>query len=185
MESLAGQFLVATTKMSDPRFMEAVILICTHDESGAMGLVVNHPLSLVSMAEVLDNFSVDVPDIVLPPVLLGGPVDMETGFFLHSADYPLEEGAGLLVTDKIFLSRSMELLRDIAAGQGPRHFLFMLGYAGWGPGQLESELCGPGWLPLPVQTDDLFLTPPDQMWKKVTARYGIEITLFEDMAGNA
>ena len=185
MDSLTGQFLIATTKMLDPRFMEAVILICSHDESGAMGLVVNHPLSQVSMAEVLDNFAVEVPDLDLPPVLLGGPVDMETGFFLHSSDYRFEPETGIMVTDSIFLSRSMGLLRDISMGQGPRHFLFMLGYAGWGPGQLEGELCGEGWLPLPAQTEDLFLTPPEQMWKKVTARYGIEITLYEDFTGNA
>lgn len=185
MDSLAGQFLIATSKMYDPRFLEAVLLICSHDDAGALGLILNQPFPGLTMADVLDNFSITAPEMALPPVLLGGPVDTETGFFLHSADYPIDPGTGMLVSDSISLSRSPELLHDIVAGKGPAHFLFMLGYAGWGPGQLEAELCGEGWLPLPAQADDVFLIPAEQMWKKVTAKFGIDIVTFEDMTGNA
>ena len=185
MDSLTGQFLIATPRMGDPRFQEAVILICSHDEGGAFGLVLNHPFPEMNMLDVLASFEISSVDHSLPPVLLGGPVEMETAFFLHSTDYPLDQGAGLMVSEDICLSRSPALLRDLAAGQGPSQCLFLLGYAGWGPGQLEEELCGEGWLPLPASSEDVFQTPTDKMWKKVTANFGIDITLYDDVAGNA
>ncbi|MEN8140268.1 MAG: YqgE/AlgH family protein [Thermodesulfobacteriota bacterium] len=183
MDSLAGQFLIATPQMSDPRFQEAVILLCSHDETGAFGLIINQPLAGVTMGDVLPDFP--LPDLDSPPVLFGGPVDPESAFFLHSSDYPVSNETGLVVSSAIFLSRSPNLLLDVGAGQGPEHFLFILGYAGWGPGQLEEELVGEGWLPLPATAEDVFLTSAEQLWRRVAAKFGIDISLFSDLAGNA
>ncbi len=184
MESLQGNFLVATNQMYDPRFMKCVILICVHNEKdGAMGLVVNQPLTDLSMTDVFRNCNINPPPMPAPPVLFGGPVDIEAAFILHSADY--EKGHRQKVIDQIYLSRDPDLLSDVVDGKGPAHYLFALGYAGWAPGQLEQELCGEGWLTLPAEAEDIFLTSAESMWHSVTAKNGIDIELYSDISGNA
>ncbi len=184
MESLQGNFLVATNQMHDPRFLKCVIFICFHDSTdGAMGLVVNQPLGGFSMGDVFKIFDMDVADSPLPPVYFGGPVDVESAFILHSDDYT--SGLSEQLIDQVYLSRDPNLLVDVVNGKGPDHFIFALGYAGWGPGQLEQELCGEGWLTLPAEAGDLFLLPAESMWKEITAKYGIDINLYTDIPGNA
>ncbi len=184
MESLQGNFLVATNQMYDPRFMKSVILICVHDEvDGAMGLVVNQPLADFSMFDVFKKIDMAAADIALPPLYYGGPVDVESAFIVHSADYV--GGQSQRVMDQVYLSRDPNLLVDVAKGRGPEHYLFALGYAGWGPGQLEEELSREGWLTLPAEARDLFHTPTDALWKQVAAKYGIDINLYADIPGNA
>lgn len=184
MESLQGSFLLATNQMYDPRFVKSVILICVHDDiDGTMGLVVNQPLAGSSMSDIFENFDMAVPDIVLPPVYFGGPVDVESAFIVHSADYV--GGQSQKVMDDVYLSRDPALLIDVANGTGPEHYLFALGYAGWGPGQLEAELAGEGWLTLPAEAADLFHTAAGSMWKQVAAKYGININIYADIPGNA
>ncbi len=184
MESLQGNFLVATNQMYDPRFMKCVILICAHDPvDGAMGLVVNQPLADFSMFDVFKNLDMAVADIPLPPVFFGGPVDGESAFILHSDDYTADQSQRVM--DQVYLSRDPRLLLDVVNGKGPDHYLFALGYAGWGPGQLEQELCGEGWLTLPAAATDLFPRPAGSMWKEVAAKHGIDIALYADIPGNA
>lgn len=184
MESLQGNFLVATNQMADPRFVKSVILICVHDSAGgAMGLVVNQPLVDFSMRNVFEKFDMNIAGVTLPPVYFGGPVDVESAFIIHSADYVSSQRQKVM--DQVYLSRDPNLLVDLVNGNGPQNYLFALGYAGWGPGQLEQELSGEGWLTLPAEADDLFHVPAEAMWKKVTAKYGIDINLYTDIAGNA
>ena len=182
MESLQGKFLLATPQMPDPRFKEQVIYLCSHDGSGAMGLAINQPTPY-SLAEIFKSAKIEVGDGDWPPIYLGGPVEVEAAFFLYSDDYLASNFLG--VGKGLCLSRDPKILLDIASGIGPRHYLFVLGYAGWGPGQLESELTVNGWLTLPAENSILFETPDQEKWQEAARRFGIDIALFSDQLGNA
>ena len=184
IKSLAGYFLIATPQMPDPRFARKVIYMCSHaPEQGAMGVVVNHPVEDVSLAALYESMDLPAPDIVLPPLYLGGPVDMEAVFILHSSEYHTHQF--LEINKDVHLSRDPQILYDIARRRGPRHYRFLLGYSGWGPGQLEAELARDGWLTLPATYDDIFTIAPEIMWEKITAKHGIDIALFGEITGNA
>jgi putative transcriptional regulator len=183
MESLQGSFLISTSKMPDPRFQEKLIFMCGHTEEGAIGLVVNNPLQDVKLDEVLKSADILVPDFELPPVYLGGPVEMGSGFILYTADYHAE--SQLQVSATICLSSDPKILQDIALNTGPSKYLFLLGYAGWGPGQLENELTDNGWLMLPAEDDVIFNTPDPMKWKVAAQKHGIDITTYGDVVGSA
>lgn len=184
MESLQGTFLLATNEMQDPRFVKSVILICFHEAGdGAMGLVVNQPLTDVDMYDILHDFNQELDVTSLPPVYYGGPVEMESAFILHSDDYISVQSRQVM--EQVYLSQDPGLLMDVAHGKGPAHYLLALGYTGWGPGQLEQELCGAGWLSLPARAGDLFLLAAPDMWEKVAARYGIDMHIYRDIQGTA
>ena len=183
MESLGGHFLISTPQMPDPRFQEQVIYLCAHNDEGAMGLVINNPNPDITVGDILKGASIPVPDVELPPVYIGGPVDLESGFILYSADYTTTNS--LEVTSDIYLSRDTRLLVDISNESGPDNYLFMLGYAGWGPGQLEHELLDNSWLTVPGDFDILFNTPDEFKWKLAAYSFGIDIAMFGDTIGNA
>ncbi len=183
MHSLKGHFLIATAQMPDPRFQEQVVYICAHTDEGAMGLVVNHPIETLTLADILESADLPVPTHPLPSVYMGGPVEIENGFFLHSADYRPRNF--IEVSDTVLLSRDPDILHDIVREQGPAHYLFLLGYAGWAPGQLEHELTVNGWLAVPGNDRILFDTPDDQKWKEAAKGYGIDISLYGDVIGSA
>lgn len=183
MEDLSGHFLISTPQMPDPRFQEQVILLCAHNKEGAMGVVINKPNEEISMMEVLLSTSIPLPEGPLPPVYNGGPVEMEAGFILYHADQ--ESGNSLKVSPKIYLSRESKLLEKISKGDGPEDYMFLLGYAGWGPGQLEAELMDNSWLTVPGDSSVLFHTPDEFKWKQAARRYGINISIFSDIIGNA
>lgn len=183
MESLQGNFLISTAKMPDPRFREKLIFMCGHTQEGAIGLVVNNPLPDVRLDEILKSADIPVPDIELPPVYVGGPVEMGSGFILYTADYQAE--SQLQVSATVCLSSDPKILQDIALNKGPSSYLFLLGYAGWGPGQLENELTDNGWLTLPGEDDVIFHTPDSQKWKVAAQRFGIDITTYGDIVGSA
>ena len=183
MESLQGHFLISTRQMPDPRFQEQVIYLCAHNDEGAMGLVVNNPSQEITLLDVLHGAGLPVPEDSLPSVYIGGPVGTDSGFILYAAE---ETGyASLDVADDVFLSRDMRLLEEIARGQGPDDYLFLLGYAGWGPGQLETELMDNGWLTVPAGKEILFHTADDSKWKMAAYNYGIDISVFGDVIGYA
>ncbi len=185
METYADHFLIATPKMPDPRFAQTVIYICAHSlREGAMGLVVNNYLPGVTLANIMIGMDIPIPDTTMPKIFLGGPVDQDAGFFLHSADYETSEYS-LPVNDSIILSRDPRIIYDIAEDKGPDDYLFVLGYSGWGPGQLENELTRDGWLMLPADYNALFKVPPDDKWRRICKKYGINITLFEEVTGTA
>jgi putative transcriptional regulator len=183
MNSLQGQFLIATSQMPDPRFQEQVIYMCAHSEEGAMGLIINQPIPNVSIVDVMRSANIAVPDWQLPPVYMGGPVEMDTAFFLYTAEY--ETLHFLAVSDTVRLSRDPEILQDISKGRGPRRYIFLIGYAGWGPGQLENELSMNGWLTLPAEDEVLFNTPDEQKWRLAAKKHGIDIALYGDVIGSA
>ncbi len=182
MESLTGYFLIATHQMPDPRFARRVIYICRHErEEGAIGFIVNQPLADLTMAELYTSMNIEIPDFELPHIFMGGPVEMNGIFFLHSSDYFAAHQ--LEVNDYVRLSRSSTILHDIAENKGPKGYRCLIGYAGWASGQLEEEMRHEGWLMLPASYNDLFKTSPEKMWKQITARYGIDISSFSEQTG--
>ena len=183
MDNLTGSFLISTPKMPDPRFEEQVIYICAHNEEGAMGVAINKPNELFSIPEILRGAQLPVPDIEFPPVYIGGPVELQSAFILYHSDYKAEHQ--LEVSPTISLSRETKILEDIARAAGPKQYLFILGYAGWGPGQLESELLADGWLTVPAYDQVIFDVPDDQKWKTAAMQYGIDISTFGDVIGYA
>jgi len=183
MESLTGQFLISTPQMPDPRFQEQVIYLCAHNDEGAMGLVINNPNQELTLLDILYGANLPVPEGPLPPVYIGGPVEMESGFILYSGSGG--EYASLEITPDIYLTRDARLLEKIARGEGPDRYLFLLGYAGWGPGQLEMELMDSGWLTLPGDPEILFETSDEDKWRMAAFRYGIDISTFGDVIGYA
>ena len=180
---LTGSFLISTQNMPDPRFEEQVIYICAHSEDGAMGVAVNKPNSMFTLAEILKSTNLPVPESKLPPVYIGGPVELESAFILFSADYKTEHQ--LEVSPTVFLSRETKVLEDIAHDRGPEKYLFLLGYAGWGPGQLERELQADGWLTVPGNEMIIFDTPDEEKWRSAAMQYGIDISVFGDVVGRA
>lgn len=183
LDCLTGQFLISTQKMPDPRFEEQVILICAHSEEGAMGVAINRPNSMFSLAEILRSAQLPIPEEQLPPVYIGGPVELESAFILYPSSYSTE--FQLEVTPTIFLSRETKVLEDIAHSKGPEKYLFLLGYAGWGPGQLEGELLAEGWLTVPGNDVITFDTDNDEKWRAAAMQYGIDISVFDDVSGRA
>jgi len=181
--SLAGTFLVSTPRMPDPRFEEHVIYICAHNDQGAMGVAINQPNLIFSLAEILRGANLPIPDGELPPVYIGGPVELESAFILYLSDYAAEHR--LEVSETVSLTRETKVLEDIAKGRGPKSFLFILGYTGWGPGQLERELMENGWLSVPASDTIIFNCPDEFKWKAAAMQYGIDIATFEDVIGNA
>ena len=185
LDTLTGSFLVSTRRMPDPRFEEMVIYLCGHSHEGAMGLAVNKPSHSVTLAEILRGADLMIPgDLeVLPPVYFGGPVEMTSAFILFSSDY--QAAHQLSVSSTVSLSRDKRVLEDISLGRGPAKYLFLMGYAGWGPGQLERELVEDGWLLVPAADAIIFDTEDGEKWKAAAWSHGIDITTFDDMPGYA
>ncbi len=182
-DNLIGSFLISTQKMPDPRFEEQVIYVCSHSEEGAMGVVINRPSNMFSLMEIFQSAQLGIPNHPLPPVYIGGPVGLESAFILYPSSYKAE--FQLEVSESVSLSRESKVLEDISKNQGPEKFLFLLGYAGWGPGQLESELVEDGWLTVPANDAIIFDTPDNEKWRTAAALYGIDISTFGDTIGRA
>ncbi len=181
---LTNQFLIAMPTLADPNFFQTVTYISEHNASGALGLVINRPLNL-SLGQLLEHLQIvtDRPDLAALPIYHGGPVQPEQGFVVHS---PVGHwGATLRVTDDIGITTSRDILQAVARGEGPEHLLVTLGYAGWGPGQLEQELAENAWLSSPADFDILFHTPSDQRWLAAAALLGIDLNLLSANAGHA
>lgn len=183
MDSLQGGFLISTQQMPDPRFQERVVYMCAHSDEGAMGVIINQPVEHITIADILKSADIPMPDFPLPPIYIGGPVDMNTAFVLFTTDYKTENQ--LPISETVSISSDLQIVKDIAAGRGPKDYLFLLGYSGWAPGQLENELTVNGWLSLPASDDILFHTPDELKWKRAAERYGIDITVFGDVVGTA
>lgn len=182
--SLAGHFLIAMPGMADARFAKTVVFIWTHTPEAAMGVVVNRLFGTVSFEELLTQLEIEASAPVADlPVHLGGPVEQGRGFVLHSSELMREES--LSVAEDIALTVSLDILRDIAAGRGPKRVLFALGYAGWGPGQLDQEIQANGWLTAPADSDILFDTDMDTKWDRAVRLIGIEPSMLSAEAGRA
>jgi putative transcriptional regulator len=182
--SLAGQLLVAMPQMSDPRFTRTVIYMCAHSSQGAMGLVLNRVFDKMSFPELLSQLNIESGPQTRPiRIHAGGPVESAHGFVLHSDDY-VRQGT-MRVTDGIALTATVDILKAIAEGDGPRHSLLALGYAGWGPGQLESEIIRNSWLTVPSQQSLVFSSDVERVWERALAVLGANPTTLSGEAGHA
>lgn len=181
---LAGQLLVAMPGMTDPRFEKTVIYMCAHNADGAMGLVVNRPIESMTFPEMLEQLGIPGGnDSNAIRVLFGGPVEQARGFVLHSPDY-LQE-ASMVVDEKVALTATIDILRAIASGAGPRNRLLALGYAGWGPGQLDTEILHNGWLNVGADDELVFGEDLDAKWERAMAKIGVDPRMLSDNAGHA
>jgi len=183
-ESLANHFLIAMPRLADPNFFHTVTYICDHNDDGAMGIVINRPttMHLGDVFQYMDVFASD-PHITETTVYQGGPVQTERGFVLHAPLGAWE--ATLRVTEEIGLTASQDILTALAQGDGPEKSLVALGYAGWGAGQLESELSQNAWLSGPAEPAILFDTPAEQRWEAAAALLGVDLNLLSDETGHA
>ena len=191
MESLRGQFLVAMPDMGDDRFRETVIYLVGHGDEGAMGLVINQSLEDMKFADILEELQLGEKDelIQLPDavrnrkVLRGGPVQKSRGFVLHSSDY-FRVGNSYEVTDDICLTATLDILKAMAFKDSPSEALFALGYCGWSPGQLETEIQGNGWLTVLFSRELLFGLPIENRYDAALASLGITRASLSATAGH-
>lgn len=189
---LDGQMLIAMPSIGDPRFERSVIYLCAHSENGAMGIIVNKKSPMISFADLLDRLEVILEEerINLPPeirdlqVQFGGPVEPARGFVLHTSDY-FSNDTTLPIDERIALTATLDILRAIAGGEGPRRVLLALGYAGWGPGQLESEIHHNGWLHCAADEDLLFNSDLDAKYTAALAKIGVDPSMLSAEAGHA
>ena len=181
---LTGQLLIAMPQMEDRRFVKTVIYLCAHTADGAMGLVVNKLMDNVNFSDLLEQLNISGSgggEAI--NVHFGGPVETGRGFVLHSADFV--EDASLVIDDTVALTATIDILKAIAAGKGPQRSLLALGYAGWGPGQLDNELQRNGWLSVPADDGLIFGGSHDNRWERAMAKLGINITMLSGDAGHA
>lgn len=182
--SLSGQLLIAMPGMTDPRFEKAVVFICAHSADGAMGLIVNKPFDAISFPDLLEQLGVaNCSGTNRIDIQSGGPVEVSRGFVLHSPDYIRD--ATLVVDDAMALTATLDILRAIADGFGPRRCMLALGYAGWGPEQLDTEILNNGWLNVDADDDLVFGEDLDVKWPKAMAKIGIDPRMLSDSAGHA
>ncbi len=182
--SLAGSFLIALPVIEDPRFKRAVVLMCAHTEQSAMGIVVNRVIDDLTLTDVLDQLGVDGEKAPANPVLLGGPVGPDRGFVLHSEDFDCP-GATVQVMDDVCLTTSREIISALASDDPPEQAILALGYAGWGPGQLENELASNAWLVSPGNAELVFNTTFETKWTRALASIGVSPEQLPNSAGNA
>jgi putative transcriptional regulator len=189
---LDGQLLIAMPGMADERFSRAVIYVCAHSAEGAMGIVLNRPAADLSFPDLLVQLEI-VPAmerIRLPQrvgevqVLMGGPVETSRGFVLHSPDFHIDQST-LPIDDSVCLTATIDILRAIARGDGPRRAVLALGYAGWTAGQLESEIQANGWLTCPADAELIFNSAADLRYELAMRKIGIEPAMLSMQAGHA
>ena len=167
--SLAGQLLIAAPTIGDPRFAHTVILMVRHDKEGALGIVINRPVGERSIAALLEATGHDNAEVAgILRVFAGGPVQPELGFVVHSAEYHRAETVD--VDGRVAMTASRQVLLDIGHNEAPEKSLFALGYAGWGPGQLEDELARHNWFTTPEEPKLVFDDDRGNLWEDAMAR---------------
>jgi len=181
--SLANHFLIAMPRLADPNFTRTVTLLCDHSAEGAMGLVINRPTDL-TLRDVYEQLNITATGPEADQsVYLGGPVQNNRGFVLHE---PLGHWeATLPVTDTLGVSTSRDILDAIARHEGPDHYLVALGYAGWGPGQLERELADNAWLSVPASREIIFHLPIEERWRAAATLVGVDLATLSGDTGHA
>jgi putative transcriptional regulator len=182
---LTGQLLIAMPAMADPRFSQCVIYMCAHTPEGAMGLVLNRPVVKPTFDDLLEQLNVAPrPPARQIRLCAGGPVENARGFVLHTVDWTGE--GSLRVNDDLALTASLDVLQVIAGGGGPRECVLALGYAGWGPGQLDREIHQNAWLSGPADERLLFDSDHDTKWRRAFAKlHVVDPLLLSDAAGHA
>ncbi len=182
--NLTNHFLIAMPRLEDPNFFHTVTYICEHSSEGAMGIVINRPMEL-HLADIFEQLEIQVssPRIAEQAVYLGGPVQSDRGFVLH--DSSTRWDSTLRVTPEISVTTSLDILEAIAADKGPAKCLVALGYAGWGAGQLESELAQNAWLSGPAEIDIIFHRPSQERWQAAADLLGVDLNLLSSDTGHA
>jgi putative transcriptional regulator len=189
---LDGQMLIAMPGMSDPRFDRSVVFMCAHSDNGAMGIIVNKRAPMISFSELLDRLDIlpqesriKLPDDVQSMLVqFGGPVEPGRGFVLHTSDY-FSADTSLPIDERVALTATLDILRAIAGGQGPRRSLLALGYAGWAPGQLEDEIQRNGWLSCSADEDLLFSHDLDSKYLNALHKIGVDPAMLSAESGHA
>jgi putative transcriptional regulator len=189
---LDGQMLIAMPTMGDERFARSVIYVCAHSSEGAMGIIVNQPAPYISFRDLLVQLEVvdDADKIQLPPhayrvkVLKGGPVETSRGFVLHSSDFFIDNST-LPIDEGICLTATLDILKAIARGEGPKSAVLALGYAGWAPGQLENEIHQNGWLHCAADLDLIFGQDAEAKYTQAMQKIGIDLGMLSSEAGHA
>lgn len=182
---LTGKLLLATPVMGDPRFHKAVIFVVSHSAEGAMGLIINFPLMNLTVDDLLQQTGVVVkePKVHEMETLSGGPLESGRGFLLHTSDFAQQDTTQ--INAHFSLSGTLDALKAVAEGTGPKEYLFILGYAGWAPGQLEQELRENAWLVGEADHNILFNTPLEERWDRAYSRLGVDPSLLSDQVGRA
>ncbi len=184
--NLTNNFIIAMPGLSDPVFEKTVSYICQHSAQGAMGLTINHPID-ISFSYFLSQLSITLEkeSLASTPIYLGGPIETQNGFILHTNDMELSDSPqSLKINDSISLSSSKEILQMIAKGKGPSQFLITLGYAGWVKDQLEYEIQQNTWLNVISNNDIIFSTPANKRWERAALQLGIDINLISGDIGH-
>jgi putative transcriptional regulator len=181
---LTDHFLIAMPALEDPNFHRSVTLVCQHDATGAMGIVINRPADY-SLGELLEQMGIatDDPALAQQPIVSGGPVHPDRGFVLH--DDPREWSSTLRFGRGLAVTTSRDILASMARGEGPARALVALGYAGWTAGQLESELAQNSWLTVPADQAIVFQTPLGERWHAAARALGVDLARLADYTGHA
>jgi putative transcriptional regulator len=181
---LEGSLLIATPLLNGSCFEKSVIYVCAHNDTGAMGILVNHTLANLKCGDILGQVGIKSSEINCEaPVYFGGPVESAKGFILHTSDYAI--GGTQVIRNNISITSTVDILQDIANGKGPQKQIFALGCAGWSAGQIESELKANSWLTLPASETIIFDADNTQKWEQAAGSLGINFTNYSLVVGNA
>jgi putative transcriptional regulator len=182
--SLAGHLLIATAVVQDSCFARSVIYLCAHNETGAMGIIVNYPVENIGIRDIFEQLEIHTQvaarDI---PIHFGGPVEANRGFVVHTSEYGSEDS--LISKDGIAVTASISVLEEMAQGTGPAQGMLVLGYAGWSPGQLEAEIEGGSWIVVPASRELVFASNNEGKWNSAVATLGIDMGHFSTVVGHA
>ena len=182
--TLKGQFLLSMPNLLDPNFHQTVTCMCEHSEHGAMGFIINRVHHSLTTGDIFEELAIEPRSgLDANPIYLGGPVHLGEIFVLHGPPFNWE--ASLMITPSLAMSNTRDVLEAIAMGNGPREFIVILGCAGWGPGQLESEIKENAWLNYPIFEENIFDMPVELRWEEAVKKMGIDPTLISDLAGHA
>lgn len=179
---LNNHFLIAMPGLGDPNFHHTVTYLFQHDETGAIGLVINRPAE-IQLGDIFAQLDIPIAAEFDNIIHIGGPVQQDRGFVIHPPEG--EWQSSLQVSDQLCVTTSKDILEAIAQGKGPKQNLVALGYAGWGPGQLENEMAQNAWLSGPSDADIIFQTPVEKRWHQAAALLGVDANLISDQAGHA
>ncbi|WP_456378349.1 YqgE/AlgH family protein [Thiolapillus sp.] len=182
--SLTNHFLIALPALQDPNFSRTVTYVCEHTSEGTMGIIINRP-STLALADILQHM--DIPGTGNTPkempIYIGGPVQEDRGFLLHSPAKRWD--STLVITDDLAVTTSRDMVQALAKGEDPEQIFFALGYAGWGPGQLEQELQQDSWLFGPASREIIFHTPAEERWEAAANLAGVDVNLISNIGGHA
>jgi putative transcriptional regulator len=183
--NLTNHFLIAMPTLGDPNFFQTVTYVCVHNADGAMGIIINRPITDLDLGDVFEHMDIKAKDPMAKylPVFEGGPVQRERGFVIHQ---PIGHWDDMItIGDYLGITTSRDIIYAIAEGRGPRNVLIALGYAGWAAGQLEQEMADNTWLSTPANHNIIFNTAPEQRWHAAAACLGVDLTLISTEVGHS